>query len=434
MTHIIPLSFRQTQSMLLICLAMLNAGMVPYSLASDGISPGENELLTTENFLDQEEVSFDDSGLTQQQNHWWSDLKTTLQHRYAMQPGDTFIQQSSVRLEYERAIAQRWYFRVDNQYRYFWPNDDLAERRGRDYGHNKWQELWLQYSKGACAYKAGRQLLIWGEVEGTFAVDIVTPFDFTEQLLTDYGNIRLAQDMLFSECFLDQVQTQLFFVPDARTDTLYHSENQLAGIDQSVTTGKEWGGRLKLNWQGGDLSVMAARLRGNQAVPVPSTTGLRSEIADFELLGVSSSIAIRRLLLKMDLGYKTDQLIALSEQTTDRLDIAFGFEYITSTNHNLNGGLWATHFLDGATAPDSTQVLTAGWSKTLLNDDLAVSLLANWLIDPRTVSATLLAEYQWDDFWNFAGALGFSESEESNASSPFIQPDKLLTLAVKYEF
>ncbi|MFT5603993.1 MAG: hypothetical protein ACI9G5_000946 [Paracoccaceae bacterium] len=42
-----------------------------------------------------------------------------------------------------------------------------------------------QNSKNSCTTTVGRKTLIWGTVEGTFVTDIVTPFDYTEQLLTD---------------------------------------------------------------------------------------------------------------------------------------------------------------------------------------------------------------------------------------------------------
>ena len=386
-----------------------------------------------EDLLSEDEVSFDDSALLAPKDHWLDDLKTTFEHRHSQQPGDVYLQRSSVRLEFERAIPGGWYIRADDQYRYFWRNDTLAVGKDNAYGHNKWQELWVQFSQGACAVKAGRQDLIWGEVDGTFAVDIVTPFDHTEQLLTDYGNIRLAQDMLFSECFFNELQAQLFFVPDARTDEFYHYSSQITGFDQSVATGKEWGGRLKYHWEGGDISLMAARLYGNQPQLVAEDFTLKFRVPRFELIGISTSVAVRRLLLKMDVGYKTDQLLAMSDNTSDRLDAAFGFEYTTANNHQVNGGVWVIHYM-GDNAPDSASLATIGWRKSWLNDDLSVSLLASRAIDRQLSSATLLAEYQWDDFWSFAAAAGYAETDDEALITPLIQPEKLLTLALKLEF
>jgi len=104
----------------------------------------------------------------------------------------------------------------------------LAEAYGRQYSENKWQSAWLQYSRGPCVTTVGRQALIWGAVDGVFAVDIITPFDYTEQLFTDYSAIRLGQDMAVSECFFDGVHTQVFYTPEARMDLFQHHRQQSA--------------------------------------------------------------------------------------------------------------------------------------------------------------------------------------------------------------
>lgn len=386
----------------------------------------------SEDLLDSDDFSFDETELTQTTTHWSDGFKSSLAHTQTHIPGGFQYQRTSVRVEYEQAITPGLYIKLDDKYRYFWHEDLQAQQQNESYGYNKWRELWVQYSQGACAHKAGRQSVIWGEVSGTFAVDIVTPFDYTEQLLTDYSTVRLAQDMVFSECFIDKVQTQVFYVPEARTSIYQHYTSRQHGA--FADTDKEWGGRVKFNWGGGDISLMYAKLFGNTPVVVLENFQPQLKVSEFDLLGISSSIAAGRLLLKLDIGYKTDQLIRLSGETGDTLDVAVGFEYSTSTNHHFNGGIWQSKYLNGKNTPDSTQVITVGWNNTYINDDLALSFLGNWVNEPKWASITALAEYQWDDYWSFSSAISLANVSKSAEVLALAQPDTSLTLAVKYEF
>lgn len=395
-----------------------------------------NDLLLSDDF------NFDDSSLssTESSTSWYDPFKTTLEHSQTQIPGAIQRQQSSVRLEFESAFSKGWYAKLDTRYRYFWHEDDLAAREQGAYGKNKWQQAWLQYSQDACVSKLGRQTLIWGEVEGTFAVDIITPFDYTEQLLTDYSNIRLAQDLLLGECFFENSQAQLFIIPEAKTDLYQHSRlyvpivPNLPPIELTAAPHTEWGGRYKWLGEGFDVSLMYAKLYGNTPTLIISHSIPNVDISRFDLLGISSSIAYGRLLVKIDGSVRNKQLISQTDSTTDQADLAIGFEYTTSDNHALNGGIWATHYQDEKVAQQNTQVLTLGWSKTYLNDDLTMSLLGNWSSSPRFSSANLLGEYQWDDYWNFSLALGLSDTSKEAENLLIIPAKKSITVGVKFEY
>ncbi len=426
---------------LFVCLCALLLALSLSGIIHAEDNTGQNllagdDLLADDDLLASDDFEFQELSQEAPESHWYDGLKTSLSVNYTLTPDDIYLQRGEARLEYDFAPQEGWFFRADGLYRYFFTEDALVEGRDdrQSYGVYKWQDLWLQYSAGACAHKAGRQKLIWGEVEGTFAVDVISPFDYTEQLLTDYANLRLAQDMLFSECYFDGLQTQVFFVPEAKTDVLQHHPSQFSGVNVNLDTGSEYGGRLKLLWEGGDISLMLARLYQNQPAVILENFQLRTAVSRYEFVGLSSSIAVSRLLLKMDIGYKTDQLLQVSGDRSDRLDAAIGFEYTTTDNHSLNGGVWTTRYLDGDSKPDPTNILTLGWSKTYFNDDLAMSLLGNWVDEPRLFSTTLLAEYQLNDFWNVSCALGYADNEEEQPFLPLAQQDKSVTLAVKVEF
>ena len=425
--------------------------------------------LCAQDLLGGDDFAFDSSAIEVSEPHWTDGFKTALEHSHTQIPGDPNRSQSSVQLVYEGNLADGWYVKLDTRYRYFWSDDDLAENRGGAYGKNKWQRAWLQYSRGSCTATAGRQTLIWGTVEGTFVTDIVTPFDYTEQLLTDYGNVRLAQDMLVGECFFSGGQLQAFFTPEARTDIFQHHRLTFEiapgfpPADLSIEPEEEWG--LRYKWHGSkvDISLMYARLYDNTPTPVyfgpsmasagsqnaalttilgPVVTaitptpdfGIRPELAEFDLAGFAASMAVGRLLLKAEVAHRDHQLIPVSGESTERFDAALGFEYTTSGNHLFNAGVWGTHFNNEAAAEQNIQVLTFGWRKTYLNDDLVMSLLGNWASSPRFAGVTVLAEYQWNDFWNTALALSFADLGDADIPIPIIPAEEAATLSIKYEF
>ena len=384
--------------------------------------------IAADDLLLEDDYSFEETDIQQQQSNWRDGFKYTLQHSQTLTDEGTLLQRSMARLEYEYAIADGWYMQLDGKLTHFWSNDRQALQRDKAYTHFKGQQAWIQYSQSACAHKLGKQQLIWGEVEGTFAVDIVTPFDYTEQLLTDFSEIRLSQTMLQSECFFNNIQTQLFYIPKARTDRFTHERG---GV--SFSTNDEWGGRLKYSWTGGDISLMYAKLYNNTPTPVLQNNIPQLATDDFDFFGLSSSIARGRLLMKFDLGYKKEQLVELSTDKTDRLDFAAGFEYTTSNNHNFNAGIWLIRELDETTFEDSTS-FTVGWSKTYMNDDLSMSLLGFTSDEPDLASLTIQAQYKWNDYLTISSAIGIADTDEEVSSFPLAQPEQSLTLSVKYEF
>lgn len=394
----------------------------------------------TDDLLSSGELTFDSGDIEDQSPGLLDGFKTTLDHRHERVPADISREQSSVRIEYENAPAEGWFIRLDTRYRYFWRNDDLAEQRGERYGRNKWQRAWIQYSRGSCAYKVGRQRLIWGEVEGTFVNDVITPFDYTEQLLTDYGNVRLAQDMLVADCFMDNSQLQLFVTPEAKTTIFQHERLLLEvvpgqlSIDMTVDADEEWGMRYKWLGEGFDISLMYAKLYGNDPQVILNRGFVGAEIAHFDMYGAGASMAMGRLLLKAEIAYKDSQPVAFSTMLANRLDVAVGFEYTTRDNHFFNAGVWATHFDNRYSDPQDIQVLTVGWQKTYFNDDLAMSLLGNWASSPRFGSVTVLGEYQWTDYWNVSLALGVADVDDDIPFSSVLPRKKSATLGVKYEF
>ena len=399
----------------------------------DGSLSGE-DLLGDDDFeLDFQEPQVIDS--------WRKNMRITLQQTFSQ--GEYLeISRSEARIEYEVAPWKGAYLRFDNKYTYYGHNDQQIGVEGEAFGHNKLQEAWLQLSKSSCVTKLGRQGLSWGVVEGTFAVDVVSPFDFTEPLLTDFSNIRLSQDMLLGDCYLSNTQIQAFYVTSARINT-YKQKNitLLAELEDSLH--EEWGVRATQVWEGLDVSLMYAHLYGNEpltVIDVKQLSGMRLDVARYDFIGLSASWAVGRLLLELDFGYKKNELENFSGKEKSHFEAAFGFEYTTSNNHQLNAGVWFFDEVLQKPTPaqklksGSMQAWTMGWAKTYLSDDLVMSFLGSWLTESEVISTTLLAQYQWDDYWNFSTALTYTDSGQASEALSPNDSDLVLLLKAKLEF
>ena len=371
---------------------------------------------------------------------WWQDLSVTVQQTF-LQGEQLDISRSEFRLEYEVAPWKGAYLRLDNKYSYYAHHDQQLSSAGASFGRNKLQEAWLQISESACVTKLGRQGLYWGVVEGTFALDI-SPFDFTEPLLTDYSNIRLSQDMLLADCYFSNTQFQSFYVVSASMDVLSQKDTgQIEKLENTLHG--EWGGRVTQTWEGLDIALMYAHLYGNTPLTLIDTTqqsGIRLDVSRYDLFGVSASWASGRLLLELDLAYKKDLMENYSGKEISNAEAALGFEYTTYNNHHLNVGVWMFEQVIQAptllkdTKSEAIQSWTMGWSKTYFNDDLIMSFLGMYLNKPKVLTGTVLAQYQWDDYWNFSSALSYTDAEDNAQSLTLNESDFNLLIKAKFQF
>ncbi len=376
--------------------------------------------------LAQEDFEFDESSLETIENRWWKAFKTTLAHSQTFNDEDHLThQRSSLQIEFEKIFFNSWYIRIDGKSTYYSDQDILSENQPKGLSDNKWQDFWVQYSGTHCNTKLGKQKLLWGAVEGTFAVDVVTPFDSTEQLFTDYSNLRTAQDMLTLECFSKIQAIQLFIVHNAELDTVSLTEN----FDlSSKQTGTEWGGRWKIYRPGIDLSLLFAQLYQNQPTTVSSNNIDNLAVAQQDFVGLSASIGQKQWLYKADLGLKYQHSTYLITTASWIIDFALGLEYTTPNNHNFNAGFWKSKSQEPLII--DLLLFTAGWSHSYWQDTLSVNLLTTF----RDAYHSLYAQYQLNDYWQISAAVTNAHIN-NNENTPFpIASGTSVTGQIKWQF
>jgi hypothetical protein len=419
-------------------------------------SHSEDDLLQSDEFLLTDDSGFIAPEIEENEQSWKDYFVTSISHdQTRTDEGDTSYFRYALRVEYEQAFAEGWYTRVDVKATSYRSLDQQARQRsgtsnGDAYQKTKLQQAWIQYSRGQCVHKIGQQTLFWGKVDGTFAIDDITPFDFTEQLLTDYSNIRLSQPMLVSNCFINKQELQAFYIPKASLHLNSHNNDQYrlkaaANIDEDDLDA-EWGARYKFSIAKTEIAFMFADLIANAPNQVLTVTSnntvpptLFPTLAEYKLYGISSNYSSGAWQLKSDIAYKTDQIVdGTQSEKTDVIDAAVGVEYLSTSNHSFNAGIWGTYALDSdivADQNDSAPLLTLRWNKSYLNDDLDMSMLASGRSEPRSVSTTAQASYQYDDFWRFSSALTLVDADKDAANTnPLQSQNNEISLQIKYQF
>jgi hypothetical protein len=318
---------------------------------------------------------------------------------------------TEARMLFERALWRNSYINMDARYAHFAPKDRFARVLGDDFSDANLKTLWLQQTHQECAVKLGRQSQFWGAVEGAFAVDVLMPFDFTEPLLTDFADIRRSQDMAVLDCFFPSVYLQAVYTPKARLDQFHPKPlRELKDLEDSLED--EWGGQVKFRLPRLDISLFAAHLYQNMPLPVvdsSQSSGMRLLSPRYDFFGASTVWANGRWLWEMDVGYKTDQRFS-SGLERDIRDLAIGFEYVSTSNHQWSAGLTMTQAVSGQTTHlKEYHGATLSWSNTYLNDDLTLSCLGNWMEQVKQSSGTVQALIKLNDEWEVSTALGYRD-------------------------
>ncbi len=373
--------------------------------------------------LDDDELfDIDDSSLDTDSVASGSALKTTLSHSQTHGGnGDIANKRSRLAFRLEQSVdhllpshrlTQGLYARLIWGVNYYWRQDELAtpsplNPTQTDFGRSEWDEAWLQFSHADCATQIGRVKILWGEVEGTFAVDVVSPFDFTKQLFTDYSDLRLGQDGIALNCYFSQRELQWFLIHQARVN------RQSNGLQLADPLHEEFGVRWKQYFDGFDISVMAAHLHDNQLIPLTLVPNGFGTAARQHLLGLSTSINRGQWLWKADASLTRQPAVGILETATKH-DIAAGVEHVSDRNHRINAGIWYSRVTE-PTASDFVS-LTAGWDKTYWHDDLALSALVNYVDETDSYGATMLAVLQMDDYWKLSGAMAFNHVDDAFGS------------------
>lgn len=364
---------------------------------------------------DSSELAQDSAPATNLQQIWNKYAKLQLEHNLATnEQANILLQRSTANLQLEASVMPSLFISVKGRLRYYNPADEALVKPQKQLWQTQLQHGWLQFSQGAFSAKLGKQKLVWGRVDGAPALDVITPFDATEQLLTDLDSLRLSQTMGVFNLYGKNQNLSLFYTPQASfnrlslTDLKTHFKRAAPHAKWNINeydAGQEFGARYQISLTQWDLAVMGAHLIHNNPVAEIKNKSLELNAQEYDLLGISSSYALSAWLINTDVSIKTKQVF-LSDKPNQPLDnsleFAFGVEYVSNSQHSLKAGLYTRKALKHELT--EKPALNASWSKNYWNDHLALSALLMYQMKNETLQTTALTSYKLNDIWKTAFA------------------------------
>ena len=122
---------------------------------------------------------------------------------------DFSIFQNTVNLELKKQNDNIGFYA--NPYIYHYPGDDFQ------FGL---REMYIDLFSDKFDLRIGKQQIIWGQADGVFITDVVTPKDLTEFLLRDFSEIRTGvTSAKLNYYFNDENSLQLVWIPSFQSTT-----------------------------------------------------------------------------------------------------------------------------------------------------------------------------------------------------------------------
>ncbi len=267
-------------------------------------------------------------------------LRVSLKHEVSYKfddPRRVVNNRSSVRLEYSKLFADKYYVRLDTKLNAHWGNDHRAKAEDKSVLFDSiTREAFLQSSFGETSVRLGYQILPWGVSEGGAITDEVSPRNSSEFFFVSLEESRIGQPMLTVDQFSSFGEWSAFFVPRPA-----YNEYPKAGTEYDIpgafVTSKpaqhwtdgddfEYGFRWKRTFGKSDFSLMAASLIDNDYL-------IRKQ--RFQMYGLTANIARDNLLYRAEIALKQQRAFFAQSATpgefsvveSDLLDSSLGFDY-----------------------------------------------------------------------------------------------------------
>jgi hypothetical protein len=376
-----------------------------------------------------------------------SPLRVTLAQELSYKveaPRDLVKNRSTLQVEYAKYLMDHFFVQFNGKASAFLGSDHRHREEGSDATVS---QAYVQTSFGQTSIKAGIQALPWGESILAAVTDEVSPRDNRELFNFNLEELRIGQAMLVVDQFSELGRVSAFYTPRAR-----FNKNPERGsayffdplVYRQTEDGErsEYGASWKKNFDGADLTLMAASLLENDYALRLDAGGLVTRMPHrFRMAGVVGNYAIRDVVLRGEAAWKVGRpfytgAMALVEKDTLDAYVAVDYRHsptltfsVEAVNQHVAG--WDNSL---AGVPRNRQSLLLSATKTLLNDDLSINVM-NFYNRPYTSNLTMLVStLKWDDHLTFGLNLVVPHTSEPKSGLWNVRDQKQIALKVQYQF
>ncbi len=417
---------------------------------------------------DGDEAEFEDEPIQEEGSsfvtEWIAPARFTLKHEYSYKTSDpqrVVNNRSSARVEYSKFFGTYFFIQFDTKVNFFLAEDHRAKAEEKNsLLETNAREAFLQVSFGETSIKAGIQVVIWGESDGGAITDVVSPRDNSEFLFISLEESRIGQALLMLDQYSGIGTWSLFYIPEPEFDKMpakgtEYDFNPFDSLDVPVVVAEaepdidrhEYGLRWKKTFGKSDIALMVADLMANQYsyeykgfTPVFNMV-IEKAASRYQLYGLSFNYAKGSFLWKGEIAGKTPRIFnnefyGLVEK--DVLDTAFGLEYSPSGSYILAFLAVNSRVVDWEESivgiDEDVSSLIANWSKSFLNEDLSITMMASHTLTSKDSFFMAQASYAFDDRLKFefeATVFGI-DNEESQLWT--FKDQNRATVKVLYQF
>ncbi|MBU1171435.1 MAG: hypothetical protein KKD44_17925 [Proteobacteria bacterium] len=342
---------------------------------------------------DEEEGAFETVSALNSDHRFWDDVRLTLSHVYAYGTSESgaIANRSSLRYEFDTTFFKRFSLRLDGRSSLYWKQDHQAGVDDTNaLAQNDLRECYIQAGFDAVSFKAGKQVVVWGETDGDVINDVISPRDEREFVFTNLEDARLGQPMVSMDLYSPWGDVFVFVTLDPKVNETPAPGTRYfrgpAGIrvenEKPDTSDQESGIKWKKIFHQFDLSVMAARLRQNTGVLVyDHSDTYKKKYPSYWFYGMGARYATGSLLFTLDASLKRHyqlQTVDISGRYAGSeclmTDNALGVEYDAGGRYTLNAELTHRHIVndqdDLAGVKQDTDGLFIQYRRLFLNDTL----------------------------------------------------------------
>jgi len=286
------------------------------------------------------------------------------------------------------------------------------------------REAFFQYTSSNWDFKAGKQIVIWGNADGLRITDIISPMDYSEFLARDYDDIRIPVNAFRMKYIQPNYNLELIFVPvseffvlpveEENPWAITHSFEMPYQVDMDNTPtqnlkNSEFGGRFSFYLSGIDFSVSA--LHTWNKMPVfnygysgnEDTLYMDARYERFDMAGLTFSLPVRQFVVRGEIaGYFNELLEVNQGESIDKnnTNLLLGIDWYPGHDWTVTAQYYHKRINDyehSMETDENTVYTTLGITKKLVRSTLELSTFSYIDISNEALFNRSYAEYSLTD-------------------------------------
>ena len=316
-----------------------------------------------------------------------------------------------------------------------------------DQSKTELREAFFQYTNTQWDFKAGRQIIIWGNSDAMRITDIISPMDYSEFLARDYDDIRMPINAFRLKYIKPDFNIEIVFIPVPEffilpTDAanpwcIINNFDQPVLINEKQKPEKEienceFGGRFSFYLSGIDFSFSALHTWNK----MPAFQYSSSENGDtlllaprhkqMNMLGVTASKPVGQLVIRADAAAYLNELLetGIDSPTSppvskNTINALLGIDWYPGNEWTITAQYYLKHiskYEHAISSGENTEYITQGITKKILRGVIKFSTFTYFDMTNQGFFNRSYADYALTDQIHISGGYDWFHGDEGQFS------------------